>query len=236
MVCCLAIGVALSIVSVPVAALVSQRWGAFSGGSAMLGDMYRLRDDGVYFLTEHHSPRVHSAGGTTGGQRGIIMRLRSSTQAGPLYAQQFLEGPNALEPLATDPRPPFLRSPPREGYTTVEGVSAGWPWHAAFGLRHRAGGKPSLDEGLVTLPMSSRGDMLPWRPIWGGLAANTLLYSAVVLAMWAGYRVMRVVLRRRRGGCTGCGYPLDDGMTRCPECGKAAPASDAATLDRPKSG
>lgn len=226
---CLLIGLVLSVLSVPVAALVSQRWGAFASGSSMVGEMHRIPDaggdDGVYFLTEHQRPTATTGGTTTGGGRGVLMRLRASTRAAPSYAQQFLEGPNELEPHATDPRPAFLRSPPPEGYATVEALSAGWPWHAAYGLRYRSRGAPTIENGLIALPLGGSSAMLPWRPIWRGLAGNTPVYAALVLAGWAAFGLVRSARRRKRGACAACGYPLDEGMHRCPECGEARPAS-----------
>jgi hypothetical protein len=224
---CLLVGLALSIAGVPAAAFVSQRWGAFSSGSSMIGDMHRLPDGGVYFLPEHHAPATSTGGRTSGGGRGVLMRLRASTRAAPSYAQQFLEGPNELEPLAEDPRPAFLRPPPPEGYTTVEAVSAGWPWHAAHGLRYRARGNPSLDRGLVALPLGRSGDVLPVLPIWTGLLGNTLLYGGTLLLAWWLLRGRRVARRRARGECLACGYTLDAGMERCPECGVASRQSAA---------
>ena len=223
-------GLLLAALAVPLAALVSQRWGAFSSGSSLVGEMHRIPDggtqDGIYFLTEHHQPAAtsHTPTSTThtitkNDQRGVLMRLRGSTRAAPSYAKQFLEGPRALEPHAADPRPAFLRSPPPEGYTTVEGVSAGWPWHAAYGLRYKARGTSPLESGLIDLPLGRAGDVLPWRPLWGGLAGNTLVYAALVLAMWAAFRLLRAARRRKRGVCPACGYPLDGEMARCPECG-----------------
>lgn len=230
----LLIGLLLAILSVPAAAFASQRWGAFSSGSSMIGDLHRIPDaggdggteDGVYFLTEHRQPAAttrtppsttHTI--TTSDRRGVLMRLRASTRAASPYADQFLEGPSALEPHATDPRPAFLRSPPPAGYTTVEGVSAGWPWHAAYGLRFRGRGQPDLQSGLIDLPLGRAGDVLPWRPLWGGLAGNALVYATLVLAAFAAFRLARSIRRRKRGQCPACGYPLDGDMERCPECG-----------------
>ncbi len=246
----LLIGLLLAILSVPVAALVSQRWGAFSTGSSMVGEMHRIRDggedgggagDGVYFLTEHHQPATTTQTATStrmtitmSDRRGVIMRLRGSTRAAPSYANQFLEGPNELEPHASDPRPAFLRPPPPEGYTTVEALSAGWPWHAAYGLRYRGRGQPTLESGLVALPLGRTGpqanDVMPWRPIWPGLAANTLVYAALLLAPLMGLSLARSARRHhrtKRGRCAGCGYQLDGGMERCPECGNERPQANA---------
>jgi hypothetical protein len=48
-----------------------------------------------------------------------------------------------------------------------------------------------------------------------------LTYAAFVAVC---FRDWRKTMRIARGGCRACGYPLSDGMTRCPECGTARTA------------
>jgi len=58
---------------------------------------------------------------------------------------------------------------------------------------------------------------LPLRPIWWGLIADSLLFAVVLaLALYALVAV-RAIVRRRRGRCARCGFPVQSG--RCPECG-----------------
>lgn len=71
---------------------------------------------------------------------------------------------------------------------------------------------------LVTM---SRGKFLPYGVVWGGLAANTLVYAVALFAMYAGFIWMRTRRRMGEGCCRACGYQLKE-LTRCPECGKAA--------------
>lgn len=63
--------------------------------------------------------------------------------------------------------------------------------------------------------------LLAYRPLWPGLAANSVVFGAGwwVVISTTGY--FRRVARRRRGLCPACGYSLT-GLatgTRCPECG-----------------
>jgi hypothetical protein len=75
--------------------------------------------------------------------------------------------------------------------------------------------------------LGGHGDRaLPWRPIWGGLAANTAIYGVVFalccwLAPWS-VRARRVASRR----CAECGYPVGSG-SRCAECGIQSPERPA---------
>lgn len=60
---------------------------------------------------------------------------------------------------------------------------------------------------------------VPLQPLWQGLALNTLFYGIpawLLLLAPAGARR----LRKRRGLCSRCGYPLTGGAV-CPECGAA---------------
>lgn len=60
--------------------------------------------------------------------------------------------------------------------------------------------------------------LLPIRPIWPGFLINTLFYAAILWLIFAGPFALRRTIRRRRGCCPACGYPV--GVSpRCTECG-----------------
>ncbi len=62
--------------------------------------------------------------------------------------------------------------------------------------------------------------LLPLRPIWIGVAVNTVFYAALLwLLLTASLRTRRLI-RKRRGECVRCGYDLR-GTTDiiCSECG-----------------
>ena len=61
---------------------------------------------------------------------------------------------------------------------------------------------------------------LPYRPLWPGFAVNTLLYAAILWLLIPGPFALRRFIRRRRGLCPGCGYPMGDSNV-CTECGMA---------------
>ena len=63
--------------------------------------------------------------------------------------------------------------------------------------------------------------VLPVRPIWPGLAANTLFYAGVSWLLICG-PFLRRVIRVKRGRCPACAYPMGPSDV-CSECGKALP-------------
>ncbi len=63
---------------------------------------------------------------------------------------------------------------------------------------------------------------VPLRPIWRGLAANTLLFAAVLWLLVCGPFVLRRFVRVKRGLCPWCAYPMGESPT-CTECGKPLP-------------
>lgn len=213
-------GVLLAVLSVPAAAFVSQRWGAFSGSKHVTVEstLLQLDDGGAYLLLEQLSTKH----GHTAPPR--LLRHRVGLRVHPDGELASMIDPDR-HPPQPDTRPAFLRHPPPIEYTEVRCASSGWPWHAGysrdvrdplsgFGTRHTAG------EARFTI--GGRDYMLPYLPHWPGLLGNTAFFAALVFLPWAGVRLARSVHHRRRGGCARCGYPLDDGMERCPECGATA--------------
>ncbi|MFG0252059.1 MAG: hypothetical protein ACF8NJ_04210 [Phycisphaerales bacterium JB038] len=117
--------------------------------------------------------------------------------------------------------------------------AAGWPrlclrWQLTpDGLLHQAVDAPAWLSGLAPPgPQAagpadfgpgwrlSKGQPLPYEPIWAGMRFNIAvfggLWGAVLLAGLAG----RQLRRRRRGYCLACGYDLRGELGGgCPECG-----------------
>ena len=68
---------------------------------------------------------------------------------------------------------------------------------------------------------------LPIRPVWPGFAFNTLFYAAVLWLLIPGPFALRRLIRRRRGLCPGCGYPVGESDV-CSECGRDLPGRTEA--------
>jgi hypothetical protein len=94
---------------------------------------------------------------------------------------------------------------------------------------------PPQFQALVRLPSSRRPDplppaitvadanrYLPFKPIWGGFAVNTLLYAASLWLLLHGPLALCRLIRWRRGLCPRCAYPMGESAT-CTECGKQLP-------------
>ncbi len=60
---------------------------------------------------------------------------------------------------------------------------------------------------------------LPYRPIWSGLAVNTVFYAVLIFVVVSYVQGLRRLRRFHRGRCPRCGYDLaHDYAAGCPEC------------------
>ena len=61
--------------------------------------------------------------------------------------------------------------------------------------------------------------VLPLRPIWLGFAVNTAFYAVVIWLLSGGTFKVRRSIRKKRGLCPKCAYPVGDSSV-CTECGR----------------
>ena len=64
--------------------------------------------------------------------------------------------------------------------------------------------------------------ILPIRPIWPGFAVNTIFHAGVLWLLVFGPFAFRRLIRRRRGLCPACAYPMGEAGV-CTECGRPLP-------------
>lgn len=114
----------------------------------------------------------------------------------------------------------------------LQHVRAGWPCLAFEGGRGESSGIRALRSYQVVDAVEITMDqgpslltkkfprMVPLAPIWSGFIINTLFYAALIWCVTAGPFVMRRALRKRRGRCLECAYPIGEGDV-CTECGEA---------------
>jgi hypothetical protein len=69
-----------------------------------------------------------------------------------------------------------------------------------------------------------RPRIAPLRPIWPGLAINTIFYATILWLLWIARARVRRFIRIRRHRCPACGYEIAAGVgPRCSECGAELP-------------
>ncbi len=93
---------------------------------------------------------------------------------------------------------------------TLNNPGRGWTYGAVSGGISLAG-----FQGSDQMPRS-----LPLRPVWTGLALNTLTSAALLWLLFFAPFTLRRHLRARRDLCPACGYPVGESAA-CSECGRA---------------
>jgi len=103
-------------------------------------------------------------------------------------------------------------------------LRAGWPLRCLEGTRWLDVDQSTVhDIGIFETgtPWGSKIRIVPYRPLWWGLFANSLVYGAFALGVALMLRCMRARRRMAQGLCALCAHQLA-GSSVCPECGAAA--------------
>ena len=120
------------------------------------------------------------------------------------------------------------------GQNWVEFVrAAGWPFRCvlcgAVQPANPAPGAPLVTKwGGLPLRPSSRlvfQGVLPLVPLWKGIITGTVFYTALLWALVFGRFIVRRLLRRWRGLCPYCAYPVAQSAV-CTECGEPPREAD----------
>lgn len=114
----------------------------------------------------------------------------------------------------------------------------GWPL-AAFrerldfdGRVRGAGNYLVAWQGAIRWERGSTVWVVPYAPIWPGLAGNTLIYTLPWMFLLSVPPLLRRRRRVRRGLCLGCGYDLKGGGAAvCPECGRRIVTASSSALN-----
>ncbi len=123
--------------------------------------------------------------------------------------------------------------PPR-----VDRMAVGWPWpamerrvvqgvdprtlnrHCRSSIRYFAPEKFGVYRLQLSLGTWTFEADLPVKPAWAGLGADTLVHGVMLWTLLWGTGALRHSVRRRRGLCPTCAYPMGSSAL-CPECGCA---------------
>lgn len=127
-------------------------------------------------------------------------------------------------------------------------IDAGWPFacltaHHASYYTSRTAQRPwwVLPEWAGGLRVRGVRDSPPWtnnpmpmpyRPLWPPLVFDTLFWGGLIAGMCFGIPVTRRALRRRRGLCLACAYPIGSSPV-CSECGKPVTPRAVPLPERP---
>ncbi|MCH7895840.1 MAG: hypothetical protein IH782_02905 [candidate division NC10 bacterium] len=173
------------------------------------------------------------------GRRGpVVMIVRDRRFAGVLeetsavyvglgWRQRRLWEPSMDVPQGRMPIGLWRRPQVASAFRTY----CGWPLCCLYGeqwTRYVDGGERSetiyryasalpVERGMVARE-SAR--ILPLRPIWLGFVIDTAFFGGILWLATRGPFVLRHVIRRRRGRCPGCGYPVGTSAV-CTECAEA---------------
>ncbi len=152
-----------------------------------------------------HEIRAH------GTLRVLCYRFADTSNDATSSLEQLLPVPLIASPLDLQPD------------TFVLHRAYGWP---LLSLAHMPGAKSSLNVRPTRL-LINRSSTPPLRPLWPGFALNTLFYATVLGLLIPGPFALRRFIRRRRGLCTKCAYPMGESDV-CTECGTALPGRTEA--------
>jgi hypothetical protein len=113
-------------------------------------------------------------------------------------------------------------------FVSVTDLVAGWPTRSFKGSRVWDGRVTDTDEmsndWALPLPkwtglQSAYVEFVPYLPLWPGFAINTIFYAAILWVLFFAPGIIKRAIRRRRGLCPACGYPIGTSEV-CTECGK----------------
>jgi len=121
----------------------------------------------------------------------------------------------------------MIRTGPWDHHRHTEAITAGWPAPTFAGMhctyldsRSAHLGIMHDENELVGIRQTASGKVIPVRPIPSGFVINTLFYTLILWLLFVAPFTARRIIRRRRGMCEKCAYPIGV-STVCTECGAA---------------
>ena len=153
---------------------------------------------------------------TSGDEEGIVADIQFSSHVGRPDVLDAVLVVNAGWPL-----------PALEGRRWHLSIPVGWHFsETGFAIQQGERARSVSDFELpVNVNTAGAGEsrMLPLLPLWWGFTINTLLYGMILWLLLFGPFAARRMLRRRRGLCAKCAYPIGASPV-CTECGGRIPS------------
>ena len=168
------------------------------------------------FLDEPYAMWITSARGL-GGRAWNTLASRTDS---PFMDELVLRGVRR-DTARRDPRPARARGLLFEDGGLTRYVEHGFPLPAAFGRSGMSSQLPPIhpSEGWATWTILGRALNTPTKPLWWGLAGNTIFYATPILLLLTATRLRQRARRRRKDRCVACNYDLSGTLGPCPECG-----------------
>lgn len=203
-----AIGVVLTVASVPVAA-VSCELGWPSEPTPTHPEMFRAQDHFVVVTRYEHPLADYWTSASYAGERAAVAEN---------YA--ILDGARRV---IADPRPGSARPRLDGQYIHRSWCGLGWPLRSAYMVQDADSTMPAGQwVGVWRAKFGGSGYTIPLLPHWPGLLGSAFFYSMLVLASVVLLRWLCLHRRTKRNQCLACGYESVEGVETCPECGLAA--------------
>lgn len=140
----------------------------------------------------------------------------------PAWAQLPRDVPDSAWPVLPSDLPVSGSRWPPPLVTSFHATSfaAGWPLRSLWSDSIAIGKTLIIHGGLHASDSSNLELVLPFRPVLIGFAANTAFYGSVIWLLLTVPGLAHRHLRRVRGHCPHCAYPIGSSAT-CAECGKS---------------
>ena len=103
-------------------------------------------------------------------------------------------------------------------------LRTGWPMRSMEGVRWGNKDGVSIYRGAIEYggDFGANLGIFPLRPFWPGFVFNTFFHAGILWLLLPGpfvlWRFIRRLIRRRRGLCPKCAYPMGESAV-CTECG-----------------
>lgn len=102
----------------------------------------------------------------------------------------------------------------------AERLQAGWPLRSMESVLWRDSWMRAAQRDAIELTVWGTQRTFPMRILWLGFVLNMLLYALVILELVLAPGRIRRAIRRRRGQCERCAYPIGVSSV-CTECSAA---------------